>query len=165
MLQVLLEERFKLALHRQTRSEQGYSLTVGRHGAKLPAPEEPPTTPEDRQDRTNRPISRIPASFSADTPIMSGPRRSTLSGFAEFLGRFMQCPVVDKTGISGEYAFPMELSLMDTPGMAEVAGRATGESGPSIFEAVSKLGLELKPAKVPVELLIIDHAERVPEPN
>jgi uncharacterized protein (TIGR03435 family) len=74
-------------------------------------------------------------------------------------------PVVDITGIQGEYDIDIEVHLRDIPAMAEFQGRMPGEPGPSLFDEVKKHGLELKPGKVQVEVLVIDRAQRIPTPN
>ena len=58
-------------------------------------------------------------------------------------------PVVDKTALNGAYGFTLEFSLTE------------GDGRPSVFSALEdQLGLKLKPAKDPVEFLVIDHIER-----
>jgi uncharacterized protein (TIGR03435 family) len=63
--------------------------------------------------------------------------------------------VVDGTGLDGYYEFTLEWT---PPGR-----EADAASGPSLFAALEEqLGLKLEPGKGPVEVLVIDHIERVP---
>jgi uncharacterized protein (TIGR03435 family) len=136
MLQTLLAERFKLALHRETRMLPVYELVTGKNGPKLQA-----AGPDEK-----RGISSQGGSVKA-----SG---VTMEFFAATLARYIGRPVFDKTGVAGAFDFSFEYSL---------DGR--DETKPSIFTAVEQLGLKLRAAKGPVEVLVIDHAERIPTDN
>jgi Protein of unknown function (DUF3738) len=86
---------------------------------------------------------------------------------ASVLQQYLRREVIDKTGLTGRYDFsltwtPWQSSPATSPGGSEaaVAGTApvTAASGPSIFTAVKEqLGLKLKPARAPVEVLVVDH--------
>ena len=78
-----------------------------------------------------------------------------MSRFTMLLSRQLRQAVLDKTGLSGAY----EVDLQWTPD-------DSGDSGPSVFSAIQdQLGLKLEPHKSPVEILVIDHAEKVPVAN
>ena len=71
-------------------------------------------------------------------------------------------PVLDKTGLEGRYGF----FLLWTQLSAESVDAAAGSGPPDFFAAVEQqLGLKLQPNREPVEILIVDHAERVPTEN
>lgn len=75
-------------------------------------------------------------------------------------------PVLDLTELEGLYDFTLEWSL-DGGQMAAALGitREEDPSRPSIFTAVQKqLGLKLEPARAPIDVLVIDYAEK-PSPN
>ena len=73
-----------------------------------------------------------------------------VASFANICGR----PVFDKTGLTGKYDYKLEYAPED-------AQADPDSSAPSIFTAVQEqLGLKLESAKGPVEILVIDHAER-----
>jgi uncharacterized protein (TIGR03435 family) len=79
--------------------------------------------------------------------------------FAEILSRQMDLPVVNHTGLEGAF----NLKLRWTPESARLAKAADSAvpDGPSIFTAIQEqLGLRLHAQKVPVEVLVIDHAEK-----
>jgi uncharacterized protein (TIGR03435 family) len=136
-LRWLLEDRFKLALHRETKDVPGFALVVAKGGPKLrknfgdPAP-----------------------------PIMyPGGLRSgswSMEALAWELSRPLRQPVVDKTSIEGTF----NIDLTWAPD-----GEADSPL-PSIFTALQQqLGLRLESRKVPVEILVIDHLEKIPTDN
>jgi uncharacterized protein (TIGR03435 family) len=66
-------------------------------------------------------------------------------------------PVLDKTGLSGIYDFTLTYALDQNAS----AVAASDPTGPSIFTAIQEqLGLKLEPGKGPVEVIVIDHAEK-----
>jgi uncharacterized protein (TIGR03435 family) len=67
-------------------------------------------------------------------------------------------PVVNSTGLAGTFDFTLDWTPDDSP--------VDGATGPSIFTAIQKqLGLKLEPRKIPVEVWVVDHAERAPVDN
>jgi uncharacterized protein (TIGR03435 family) len=85
---------------------------------------------------------------------------TTMDRFAATLSQHLDHPVINKTGLEGQYS----LSLSWTPEGARP--RADGMTGPSIFAAVEEqLGLKLQRGNEETELLIIDRAEKVPTGN
>jgi uncharacterized protein (TIGR03435 family) len=137
-LQQLLVQRFKLAIHRETKDLQGYALVVAKGGPKL----KESTPGAEPQGSILRGAVRNPS--------------ASMEHLASMLARPVGHPVVDKTGIKGSY----DILLKYAP-----EGDATS-SLPSIFTALQEqLGLKLETRKVPVEMLTIDHIERVPAEN
>jgi uncharacterized protein (TIGR03435 family) len=148
MLQSLLEERFKLALHRETRQVPIYSLTVAKNGPRIHAV-------TDGQSRTSGAPGRLEAA------------RTTMQKLADLLARMAGTPVVDATGLKGAYDFELEWSPDESLRMpaADPSGSG-GNGGPSIFTALEEqLGLKLAAGKGPVEILVVDHIERIPTAN
>lgn len=107
-------------------------------------------------------------------------KKQTVTGFAGTLARFLGSPVVDLTEIQGTYDFNLELTLEDLrrgtgiPIMARLgaggdaanpAGDVDADSGSGIFKTVQDYGLKLDKRKVPMDLLVIDHIEKVPTEN
>ena len=146
MLQSLLEDRFKLALHRETREMRAYALVVAKNGSKL--------TPavDDGSSSTNTHNSHMTAHHVSMEHLASALTRST------------GLRVVDMTGLHGVFDFTLEwdpsstsLSPGDPPAKTDA---------PSIFTALEEqLGLKLEPRKLPVEILVIDHIEKTPTDN
>jgi len=96
----------------------------------------------------------------------------------DLLARFTDRPVVDMTNLKGNYDFTLELSTEDFRAMGIRAAMAAGvalppqaiqmaeaASGDSLMSAVEKLGLKLESRKAPIEVLVIDHAEKTPAEN
>jgi uncharacterized protein (TIGR03435 family) len=136
MLQALLVDRFHLAIRHEKKEVPAYSLTVGKKGAKL----RESNTPEDRRDMT------------ADLGLIKA-NRMTTAQLAEVLSRLLGLPIVDKTGLTGNYDFLLKW-IPD-----EAAADAT--SDPSIFAALQEsLGLRLASGKESVDVVVIDHVER-----
>ncbi len=143
-LRAMLEDRFQLKTHRETRQLPGYSLAVDDRGPKL------------------RP--------NTDGKVSNGNNRDTLnakkvptSWFAAFLSQKFRSPVVDETGLTGEYDFILH---WDPESIWPSASDDPPDSKyPSIFAAVrEQLGLRLTKHTVPTEVLVIDSVQR-PSPN
>jgi uncharacterized protein (TIGR03435 family) len=145
MLQTLLSERFKVAVHRETRELPMYALVVARTGSKLKAVEEGKTT------------------FNMGTGVIRA-LKASLAAFADRLSQFVDRPVTDATGLAGVFDFTLEWAP-DPPPPAPGEAPAVA-SGPSLFTAISEqLGLRLEGRKGPVPVLVVDHAERMPTEN
>jgi uncharacterized protein (TIGR03435 family) len=146
MLQALLTERFQLALHREQKDLSYLALLAGKKGPKLQ--------------------EAIPDSDASGNKSLGGRIYSnsmSMITLAMLLSRFTGQTVLDMTGLHGTY----DLKLDWTPENASTpADSIDGDSGPSLFAAVEQqLGLKLEVRKGPVEILVIDRAERVPIQN
>jgi uncharacterized protein (TIGR03435 family) len=147
MLRALLADRFQLKLHRETRTMAGYVLTVDKGGAKLPPP-------------------RSDMAPGAEGPIQLGggqiwSRGATIHNLAEALRLDLGFPVVDETKIEGNYDFKLQFEESNNQLARNRDGeREAPEPGISIFTALRGIGLRLDSRKVPVEVLVIDSAER-----
>lgn len=146
MLQSLLADRFKLKMHREERVLQVYVLTVGKNGPKVKEAQGGDSSIGVRIRGVGH-VTGTKASMQQLTETLSDVRMN---------GRAMlNRPVLDRTGLNGVYDFVLEW----TPDLAPVDGAAPG--GPSIFTAVQdQLGLKLETQKAPVQIFIIDHAEK-----
>jgi uncharacterized protein (TIGR03435 family) len=171
MLQALLADRFKLTVHRETKDLSVYALVVTKNGPKLLKAKRGDTYAD---------------GFKGIDGLPAGPHQMILRGRGEFkaqaqpvsaLARALSLalgrPVLDKTGLTGEY----DIALQWTPesqtpmfkGMEE--GQQSGgsrpsadSSAPSIFTAIQEqLGLKLESQKVSAEVLVIDHVEKPSE--
>ena len=167
MLQALLEDRFQLKIHRETKEGPVYFLSGARGGPKLqsftegsckPWPTPPP--PQLTKEYCTRMIYGIKPAVEA--------QGATLDEFSKLLRVVVGRPVIDKTGITGRYDIRVKFSREGTELAAihligpSPASDPTGP--PSIFVALEEqLGLRLDSAKGPVEMLVIDHIERPSE--
>ncbi|HMD71777.1 MAG TPA: TIGR03435 family protein [Bryobacteraceae bacterium] len=137
-LQQLLAQRLKLSTHRQMKDFEGYALVVAKGGPKL---------------KTDTPVTSEGAVIFPNGLRLPG---ASMERLALTLVRPLGCPVVDKTGIKGTYNIALSYAKD-----ADVDPRL-----PSIFTALQEqLGLKLERQKVPVEMLVIDHVERIPTEN
>lgn len=169
MMQALLEDRFKLKIHRETATVPVYSLVQSGRGLKLRPFRDGSCVPRDQ--------SKFPPPPAAENDCHARGRREgtmqivdaqamTVGEFARiFLNGALDRPVVDNTGITGKYDFHLEYGVDQSTPRFNAAGAAAGDpAGPSIFTAVQEeLGLKLESAKGPGEVLVIDHVERPSE--
>lgn len=170
MLQTILEDRFGLKIHRETRQRAVYELVLGKGPQKLKPLQEGSCIPM----VLGSPLPVVPEGQKICGSSVS-PRGSidmlgaTLSMLATSLTRVLNRPVIDKTGSTGYF----EMHLAFTPDDSAAAQPATADSvasasvppeHPRIFEAIQEqLGLRLVSAKGPVDVLVIDHIERPSE--
>jgi uncharacterized protein (TIGR03435 family) len=167
MMQAVLEDRFKLRIHRETRQGAVYELTLGKGAPRLKPLQEGSCTPV----TIGRPLPELTGD-QRRCRNMANPRGvdfegGTLAMFAGLLGMILDRPVIDKTGITDLFTIHLEFSPDEftSPRSAAVAPAAVGgPEAPGIFQAVQEqLGLKLVPAKGPVDFLVIDHIERPSE--
>jgi uncharacterized protein (TIGR03435 family) len=170
MLQSLLEERFGLKVHRGSQTGQGFALIVGKDGPKLKPATPPPApaeglTQEEREAQIRQKLLAALERMGQRDQDMSvngaglGSSNSqswgsiTIEELASQLVRFAGAPVVDETGLTGEYKVTIETTTnADVP-------------GGTVFDAVEKLGLKLEPRKVTVETVVVDQVSKAPTPN
>jgi uncharacterized protein (TIGR03435 family) len=169
MLQALLEDRFKLRVHREARQVPVYALEVARSGPKLRPPDETciflvPGSPSPVFKPGQKPCTDMIGRKGPNTFVDANP--TTLDSFCKLLGLVLDRPVIDRTGIAGKYSFKFEFLVdQSTPGVLDLPG-AGSEILPaaSIFTAVQEqLGLKLVPMKGPRDYLVIDRIERPSE--
>ncbi|HTW63380.1 MAG TPA: TIGR03435 family protein [Bryobacteraceae bacterium] len=182
MLRSLLEDRFQLKFHRDTKEESVYALVLaneeGKLGPKLtPAkeggctprdPSKPPALPEPGQPPT------LPCGGMMMSPSSMMASDMPISNMIPMLSRTLGRTVIDKTGLTGKY----DISLQWTPDEAQAAqfpggGAPPGgppgfpppdPNGPSLFTALEEqLGLKLESQKGPVEMFVIDSVQRPSE--
>ena len=135
MLQSLLADRFHLAIHREPEEISGYALVVVKKGSKML-----PAKPADGSS-TNSNNNHLVA------------QNISMESFAKTLShdRAVGELVVDKTGLSGGFDFELSWSEVDDQ----------PSDLPSIFTALEdRLGLKLESAKIPVEAIVVDRAEK-----
>jgi bla regulator protein blaR1 len=148
MMQTLLEDRFKLKYHRETKEMPVYTLAVAKGGLKLP-------DPKDGSDRATIRISRM-------TGVLLTGEKLTIAELTRVLSNLLKRTVIDKTGFTGTFAAHLSFALDDTlAGLPHFPDAPDDPSIPSVFVAIEEqLGLKLESTKGPVEILVIDHIER-----
>jgi uncharacterized protein (TIGR03435 family) len=161
LLRELLAERFQLKLHRELREMPAFALTLAKGGSKLQSPV------AEKSLQAGEPQSRINflgrGHWQGHFALVSNLARS-LGGQPEMDGR----PIVDKTGLTGQYDFTLRWTPLDPdPSTAPTPGAATTDPGPqwpSLFPALEEqLGLKLAPAKAQIEVIVIDSVEKPSE--
>ena len=150
MLQALLVERFKMVVHRETKTDvAGYTLTVAPNGPKMEVVKEDAATED-----PNRADEWVSAHGPASGIIeIDGHRANTLQ-LADQLQRLLSTSVLDRTGLSGKYNFTAQFSKGDDP-----------QDFTGVISAMKQIGLKLEKYKGPVEFLVIDHIEKTPTEN
>jgi uncharacterized protein (TIGR03435 family) len=183
MLQSLLEDRFKLKVHRETRQLPVYELTLARGGSKLQQPRpggcfalplNGPPIPPPPGPQSAPPCGRVfLGMFDGKASLEGG--NVPLGELARVLSNVLGRSVIDRTGISGTYdihlPFAPDAALQGLPGVGASGGppalpvAADPAAGATIFTAIQEeLGLRLESTKGPVTVIVIDHAEK-PDPN
>jgi uncharacterized protein (TIGR03435 family) len=146
MLQALLAEKFKLTIRHKTAERPLYALVVGKGGPKL------------------HEVQQEPArgfGVTQDGNILSYHMVTNMARLAEVLPGFLDEPLLDKTGLTGVYEFTLRVEMDPQFRIPEVGQPFHGFGmTPSIFGAVEALGLKLVSEKGPVDVLVVDHAER-----
>jgi uncharacterized protein (TIGR03435 family) len=145
MIRTLLAERFHMQAHTATQEMPVYLLTVARNGTKL------------TEDRSDAEASMRNEGGGRMTGV-----KATLPMLAAALTRVLGRKVVDQSGLTGAYTFKLQFApdQKAAPPGDELASHAAGD-GPSVFSALEEqLGLSLKAGRGPVEVLVIDRAEK-----
>jgi bla regulator protein blaR1 len=151
MIQALLAEHFQLALHRETRQIPVYALVVVPGGPKLQLAKPGDTYPNGIQYPNGKPI--VPGLLSPKEGQLVG-QGIPISHLVESLADKLDRPLLDKTGLTGNYDFILDW----TPDGSSATPNA------AVFAALEQqLGLKLEPQDDPVEVLVIDHAEKPAE--
>jgi uncharacterized protein (TIGR03435 family) len=203
MLQNLLADRFGLTVHREKKEMASYILSVGKGGNKMKvADPDPPKDPN--ADDAPGPPAMPPAGMGRGAMgkdgfpemnvrrggrggpmvmMMPGKAKMTctkcsVSQLTDTLGNQLDRPVVDMTGLTGDYEFTLIFlpEFRNMPGMVP-GGRGPGPGGapgadvqedaaPALLAAVQdQLGLKLDQKKAPIDLVMIDHLEKIPTEN
>jgi len=144
MLQNLLADRFKLTMHRETKTAQGYALVVAKGGVKM-------QKTDSKESHSSGGRGRIDA------------QGYSMCQLAERLTRVMRAPVEDATGTPGGFNFTLTWSpdTLSTKPLAPDRPAIDDSNAPSIFAALQEqLGLKLESRKVTMEVIVIDRAEK-----
>jgi len=154
MLQRLLAERFALRLHHETRPTPIYALVTAKSGGALG----PDLRRSTRDCLEEWKTQGMPDARNVACGSIQGARPGSVAGQAAEIGPLVRSlwdwtgrPVIDRTGLTGRFDFSLRWSPEGS----------TDTDAPSIFTAVQEqLGLKLEPATGPVDVLVVDAAER-----
>jgi uncharacterized protein (TIGR03435 family) len=160
MLQALLVERFGLAFHRETKELSGYTLTVGKNGAKLqdatpPPPVDESLTPEERSKKM---VAQMQDRMRNGPRVAGGQSwhfgSTTTPQLAERLTGIVGGPVTDETGLTGKYS----VDILTHPATDDAPEQ-------TIFSELERMGLKLTARKVSAEFLVVDKVSKTPTAN
>jgi len=151
MLQTLLAERFKLAVHRDSKEMAALVLTVGKSGHKL--------QPADAEGSPSLQIGNL---------NLTG-KGATVGQLVDFVANELHTPVIDQTGLTGRFNYFLDIE----PYFSEESRKATGPGGgpPPDANAIiavamqKELGIKVESKKVPVEVIVVDRVEKSPAEN
>ena len=171
MLRSLLEDRFQLRIHRESREMPVYALVPARGGLKLPPPRDGSCAEEQAPPPALGDPTPKPRCGGMDVPLESGAwhmrgGKVPMAEFVRALSGMLGHTVTDQTGFSGVFDVDLHFRADDTiagfppPPLAAISAET---ASPSIFNAVQQLGLRLESTKGPVEVLVIDHVEKPSE--
>ena len=188
MFQALLAERFKVKLHRDKKEFPVYALLVGKGPLKLK--EVPPDSKDDSAEPKGT-VSIAGGGSAAGVGVNLGHgsswsfvpnrfegKKLSMAQFAVNLERFADRPIVDVTGLKGQYDFGFDISPDDYRPMLIRSAISAGvvlppqamhlldnTSSASLADAVAQTGLKLEPRKAPLDVLIVDEASKTPTAN
>jgi len=194
MLRNLLVERFKVGMYRETKEAPAYTLVVGKNGLRmaesLPAATSPDggppaAVPPQQFERDRDGFPKLPPGgppnmlqFVVVNRARLQARLQAMDDLTYRLAHLPGHPVAYVTGLTGKYDFTLTFATAGTaltnapgpplppPPPGETPNVAEAETAPDLFSAVqSQLGLKLEAKKAPVEVIVIDRAERTPVAN
>jgi uncharacterized protein (TIGR03435 family) len=154
MLRALVEDRFKLKMHREKRELSAYALVVAPGGAKLTKND---SNPNGLPSLLFRGLGVLPVN------------NATMAEFAGVMQlAVLDRPVVDRTGLQGRYDFTLTWTPDETQfasfGVRIPPPSNAADAPPALFTAVQEqLGLKFDSVRAPVEVLVIDHLEKPSE--
>ncbi len=181
MMQSLLADRFKLAVHFETKEVPVLAMVLAKPGMTGPRlrPHEKGlacdakwTAPADPTASIVPPAGWLPrcggvaARPGPGNTILLGARNIPMEHIALYLTTIYKFgrPVIDETGLKGTYDFSLGWAPDSNTAIRMRSGDANGSSevdGPSLFDALKdQLGLKLKPTKAAIQTLVIDHVEQ-----
>jgi uncharacterized protein (TIGR03435 family) len=165
MLRMLLAQRFKLAVHHETRDLPIYTLVLARKDKAL-GPQLRHAAVDCEALLASQPGQRdrcILYALPSGTLMLRG---QTMSAFANVLTRLLNRTVTDRTGLAGGFDADAQFDPNGLPGMLQLRPeeRAANDA-PSLFTAIQEqFGLKLESTHGPVDVLVIDHVEQ-PTPD
>ena len=152
MMQGLLQERFKLALHHQTKELSAYVLVPGKNGPKV------------QESKTEGETSIEPNQKQMSVTV----QRAPVSQLVEMLSNVLRAPVVDQTGLKGRYDLTVNVAKYAADMAAQGKSLDGAPADPLTLISLvlqEEFGLKLEAKKMPLDLVIVDHAEKAPVEN
>lgn len=169
MMVALIEERFGLKYHHETRDLPMYELVVAKGGVRMQASKpdpDPGEGPPEAPGQSPKPSNHMLMMHGRGHIESTG---TGISGLARLLSGQLGRTVVDKTGLTGDFDYKLDWTPDDAqPQMLKSGNPAPGDNpssqdaaGPSLFTAVEEqLGLKLESTKGPSDVIVIDELEQ-----
>jgi len=156
-MQAMLEDRFKMKFHHETRVMAGFALVVAKNGPKFKE-----SIPGDLYPGGLKGVNGGPWLGIVETaPGVETGQHVSMEALADFLSYPAGRPVTDQTGLNGFYDFKF---TVETPDPSTTAESAMPDWPSIVTMILEQLGLKLESGvKVPVEYLVVDHIERPTE--
>jgi uncharacterized protein (TIGR03435 family) len=185
MLQTLLTERFGIRMHREKKDFPVYVLEVAKSGLKMqpaqPLPDEEPNAPFEVSGGGSQQGVSINLGRGSSITFGNGrfdALRLDMISLADTLERFVDRPIINRTGLQERYTFGFPVTPEDYRVMMIRAGVAAGVPLPpevlrfldgaspaAVFDELRKLGLNIVPRTDPLDLIVIDSIEKAPTEN
>lgn len=168
MFQTLLADQFKVALHRENKLLPAQVLVIAKNGPKIQAAKPGDTYPDGIKGRDGLPAGAHKFDFGPDGVIVQA---LPMSFVANNLAMHLNQPVVDRTGLTGDYDFTLRFSPRgetavhnnEQTGAKETTMPVTSISAhnAALLSAIEEqLGLKLEPQTIPLPVLVVDRAEK-----
>jgi uncharacterized protein (TIGR03435 family) len=161
MMRALMEDRFKLTIHRETKNLPVYSLVVAKNGPKLQESKPAGTSANRGKDSDGGREPGMSGTQGGGGTVINSFWNQPIAYLASWLSGSLRSPVIDKTGLTGKYDCTMKWSPRQTRLETSAEGAAPDPNAPTLFDALKdQLGLKLESGKGPVDVIVIDHIER-----
>jgi len=165
MVQALLADRFKMAIHRESKKMAVFALVVSKGGPKLQRADiDEKDCPEAQLEPPpplgSTPVPNVCHAFNGGQGRGLHARAVNMSDLASWVENWTDRPLLDKTGVTGLYRIETKgwLSMDATP----TAGPDTADR-PTLYEVFEQLGLKMEPQMDVADVYVIDHIERPTE--
>ena len=189
MLQALLAERFQVKLHKEKKEFPVYVLLPGKGPLKLKeSPPDPDADREEPKGTTNVAATGSEAGVNVNfghgssysfVPNRLEARKLTMAVFSTQLERYVDRPIVDMTGLTGQYDFTLDFTPEDYRAMLMRVALSAGVSlppevmrmldnssiGGALGDALQQVGLKVEARKAPLDVIVIDEALKTPTAN
>ncbi len=186
MLQALLADRFQVKFHREKREFPVYALVPGKGELKLkevPPDADAGKAPEPVNIAGGGSIAGVSVNLGNGSSWSFVPNRFeakklTMEQFASNLERFADRPIIDMTGLKGQYDLAFDINPDDYRPMlirSAIAAGATlppqalslldGYSSAPLSDALQQVGLKLESRKAPLDVIVVDSANKTPSAN
>jgi uncharacterized protein (TIGR03435 family) len=150
MFQTLLEDRFKLKVHQETREMTAYDLVVAKGGPKLKHAD-----PDAEVTLDGQPIEKgnSLSAYGADGGTHLLGKSASMERLVYALSGRLNAPVLDRTGLSGPFDYDIVFSREDSP--SDTGGP------PALVTALrEQMGLRLEKTRSQVGIVVVDHVEK-----